>query len=221
MDMNISDSADLVTITLVGPSTVYYSVGFGSTKMKNVWSIVVPGVDEDDDSVIEYILGDDSAGSQLDTSFTTVYDSTEDSMRTVTITRSLSDQDNLSSDYYEFSTDTSKESVVWAYGKKSYYSKHDESAAGSLTVKFSVTEEVSDDTTSLKEKETELFSSDLSYFYGQSRVSLIIVLALLSSILVYAAFHCYLKNKSMVKMVADEHQPLMDDSRVQDGIRIV
>merc|ERR1719334_126755 len=113
MNVSISDSNDLVTLTLVGPSTVYYSVGFGSTKMKNCWSIVVPGVDEDDDSVIEYILGDDSAGSQLDTSFTTIYDSTEDSMRTVTITRSLSDQDNLSSDYYEFSSDTSKESVIW------------------------------------------------------------------------------------------------------------
>merc|ERR1719499_2157749 len=108
MNMNISDSADLVTITLVGPSTVYYSVGFGSTKMKNTWSIVVPGVDEDDDSVMEYLLGDDDGGDQLDSSFDVISDNTEDDMRTVTITRSLSVQDDLSSDFYAFSTDDSK-----------------------------------------------------------------------------------------------------------------
>ena len=65
-----------------------------------------------------------------------------------------------------------------------------------------------------------VFSSDLSYFYGQSRVSLIVVLALLASVMVYAAFHCYMKSKNPYKVIVDEAKPLVDNAQ-EDGFRIV
>jgi len=231
--VNVSDSDDLVTVTMVGPSSVYYSVGFDSCKMKNAFAFVVPGTGEDDDSVVEYILGDDSAGSQLDTTFTTISDVDDGSYRTVSLTRSLSDQDDLSDDYYAFDSSTTKLEIIWAYGSKGKYSQHDEAAAGCVKVKFDV--EVDNSTSSLmmdaEEENVEsvemmpfswgqLFSSNLSYIYGQHRISLIVVLALLSSIMVYAAFHCYLRSRNPYKMIVDEAKPLMDTA-VEEGFRIV
>jgi len=223
--LNVSDSNDLVTVTMVGPSSVYYSVGFDSCKMKNAFAFVVPGTGEDDDSVVEYILGDDSKGSQLDTTFTTISDVDDGDYRTVTVTRSISSQSSLSDDYYAFNSSTTSLDVMWAYGSKGKYSQHDEAAAGCVEVTIAVTEE-----TSLMMDEGnmetvpfswgQLFSSDLSYFYGKSRVSLIVVLALLTSVMVYAAFHCYLKSRNPYKVIVDEAKPLVDTA-VEDGFRIV
>lgn len=143
--VNVSDSDDLVTVTMVGPSSVYYSVGFDSCKMKNSFAFVVPGTGEDDDSVVEYILGDDSKGSQLDTTFTTISDVDDGSYRTVSLTRSISEQSSLDDDYYSFYSNTTSLEVIWAYGSKGKYSQHDEAAAGCVKVKFTVEEEETSD----------------------------------------------------------------------------
>merc|ERR1712083_317289 len=65
----------------------------------------------------------------------------------------------------------------------------------------------------------QLFTKDLSYFSGHTPVSLIVVLALLSSIMIYAVFHCYVKNKNMDKLVEDETKPLI--TIAETDIRIV
>lgn len=224
IEASVSDSDDLVTVTLTGPSSVYYAVAFDSCKMKNKFSFVVPGTGEDDDSVLEYKLGDDKKGDKLDTSFTTTSDSTEDDVRTVVLERSLSDQSDLDdSKYYLFASNTTALDVMWAYGSKSKYSQHDEAAAGCTEVTFTTTE-LTD--TSTKEEAVpfswgQLFSNDSSYFYGQNRVSLLVVMALLTSIMVYAAFHCYSRTKGTAKVVVDETQPLMDGVEKEDGFRIV
>jgi len=228
IEATVSDSDDLVTITLSGPSTVYYSVAFDSCKMKNKFALVVPGVDEDDDSVLEYKLGNDKKGDVLDSSFTMTSDSTEDDVRTVVLERSLSDQDDLDdSKYYLFAANTTDLDVMWAYGQKSKYSQHDEAAAGCVEVTFTSTESKDD----LNKEEAvhfswgQLFSNDSSYFFGQNPVSLVVVMALLTSIMVYAAFHCYSTHKTRGKVVAsystmEDAKPLMDAQK-EDGFRIV
>ena len=141
--ISVSDTNDLAELTVTGPSDVYFSVAFDSCKMKNAWALVLPGTGEDDDSLVEYKLGDDKAGNELTTSFETTSDTTDDGVRTVVLSRSLSGQDDLSSDYYAFSTDGDDLDVMWAYGNKGKYSQHDESKAGCTSVSFTVTEETS------------------------------------------------------------------------------
>merc|ERR1711997_370427 len=152
-----------------------YSVAFDSCKMKNAYSLVIPGTGESDDSVMEYKLGSDKAGDQLTSTFTTSSDSTSDGTRTVVMTRSLSAQTKLSSDYYAFETgggSLSKLEVMWAYGEKGSYSKHAEEAAGCTKVKWSVTEDTSSMAKPGEENEAvssswgQLFTKDLSYFSG-------------------------------------------------------
>jgi len=210
LEMYVSDSDDQTSLTITGPDDVWFSVAFGSCTMKNSWALIIPGSDEDDNSVMEYKLGDDKAGDQLTSSFSTLSDSTEDGSRTVVMTRSLSSQDSLSSDYFAFDTDGGKVKVQWAYGEKGSYSKHAEEAAGCEKLSWTVTE----DTSSMANEEAvstwgQLFTKDLSYFSGHTPVSLIVVLSLLASIMVYAVFHCYVKNKHMDKSIKDETRPLI------------
>merc|ERR550532_467504 len=41
--MTLSDSSDLITITLTGPDIVYFSIAMGSCLMKDSWALVIPG----------------------------------------------------------------------------------------------------------------------------------------------------------------------------------
>jgi hypothetical protein len=224
IETTVSDSDDLVTITLTGPSSVYYSVAFDSCKMKNSFALVVPGYDEDDNSVMEYKLGNDKKGDELDATFTTSSDSTVDSVRTVVLTRSLSDQDDLdSSKYYMFASNTTDLKVMWAYGTKGKYSQHDEAACGCVEVTFTSTE-----VTEMWPSNSwgQLFSNDSSFFFGQNPVSLLVVMLLLTLIMVSAAMYYHSKGKSTDKVLSSystmgETKSLINAKKEEEAFRIV
>jgi len=93
---------DTATITLTGPSAVWYGVGFGAQAMVDQpWTIIVDG----DSAVSERLLGGKPAtvshvaGTELKPSVKVVSSSTSaDGTRTVVLTRSLK------GDYYTFNT---------------------------------------------------------------------------------------------------------------------
>eukprot|EP00486_Rosalina_sp_Unknown_P016609 CAMPEP_0201596662 /NCGR_PEP_ID=MMETSP0190_2-20130828/193302_1 /ASSEMBLY_ACC=CAM_ASM_000263 /TAXON_ID=37353 /ORGANISM="Rosalina sp." /LENGTH=177 /DNA_ID=CAMNT_0048057149 /DNA_START=193 /DNA_END=727 /DNA_ORIENTATION=- len=117
--MMISDADDLITVTLSGPSSKYYSIGIGSCVMENTWALVIPGIDAPDGSTpFEQLLGRNSAGSQLDSSFDIIQDTTSGLLRSVTFTRSISTfqtDDSITDDeYYDFTTNDESLTVMWA-----------------------------------------------------------------------------------------------------------
>ena len=93
---SISLNAENATITLRGPDSVWYGVGFGAQSMANTYTIVVDG----NGAVTEHKLGDHLAGAALKQSVQVVSSSVQAGERVVVLSRPLS---GASSDYYSFS----------------------------------------------------------------------------------------------------------------------
>eukprot|EP01084_Bolivina_argentea_P001002 1847_1 len=183
MELVISDSDDMVTLTVTGPVTLYYSIGIGSCYMVDSWSVVMLGEDEDDTTPFEQLLGKDSAGTTLTSTFDVTEDTTSGLLRTVVLERAIStvvDEDS----YYSFTTDDESIEVMWAYGTGSAYENHGSDQRGCTELTFSKTEEVSSKIFNWQ----KLLSNDSSYLFGQSPVSLIAVMILLSVVMVYAVY---------------------------------
>merc|ERR1719445_1177041 len=47
VSIKINEAHDAIELDLVGPSDIYYAVGFGSTVMLNTWAVIVNGDGED------------------------------------------------------------------------------------------------------------------------------------------------------------------------------
>lgn len=138
MSMSISDNEDLISLTLTGPTSVYYSIGVGSCTMDGAWSLIIPGIDATDGSdPFEQLLGKDSAGYPLDSTFDVTEDTTDGALRTVKFTRSLST--TISDEYYDFTTDDDKLIVMWAYGQGADYANHGEYNRDCTTLSFAKT----------------------------------------------------------------------------------
>lgn len=141
VSMMISDNDDLITITLSGPSSKYYSIGVGSCIMSNTWSLIIPGIDASSGATpFEQLLGDNSAGSKLESSFDVIEDITSGLLRTVTVTRSISSIDpEIDDSYYGFNTDDTSLTVMWAYGTKADFSNHGSDQRDCTTLSFTKT----------------------------------------------------------------------------------
>eukprot|EP00483_Globobulimina_turgida_P001021 UN01023 len=179
VSLSVSDLEDLITISITGPSSVYYSIGVGSCEMSNSWALVVPGVSATGgDTPFEQLLGHKSAGDTLDSTFDIQQDTISGELRTVIFSRSLSH--DIDDAYYAFSTDDDELNVMWAYGTKADYSNHGEYQRDCATL--SLTKTLQTESVGRPERS----STDSLYFFGQSSTSLIFVLVLLSMVLVYA-----------------------------------
>lgn len=222
--MMISDNDDLITITLSGPSSKYYSIGIGSCVMSGTWALVIPGIDAADGSTpFEQLLGRNSAGQQLDSSFDIIEDTTTGLLRSVTVTRSISTfqtDDSITDDsYYDFTTNDESLTVMWAYGTQAAFSNHGSDQRDCTTLSFAKTLQSDDDDETVKSLTNhilQIFSVDGSYLSGHSTGSLIFVFILLSAVMVYAVYrHCIKEyghrgNKLLSNDSMDEMQTLIN-----------
>lgn len=80
--LNVSGAASTVTLTLSGPSDVWYGVGFNATAMDGAYTIIIEGK-----NVSERKLGDHTEGSLLSSSVTVLSNVENNGMRTVVLTR--------------------------------------------------------------------------------------------------------------------------------------
>jgi len=88
---------DIATITLKGPATVWFGVGFGAQAMEDLpWTIVVDG---NNGTVTERKLANHAGGRLLPISVKVVSNTVKGAIRTVVLTRPLK---GLSKDYYTF-----------------------------------------------------------------------------------------------------------------------
>merc|ERR1719242_2825062 len=142
MSMTLSDSSDLITITLTGPDIVYFSIAMGSCTMKDSWALVIPGGGE---APFEQKLGADKPGDRLLSTFQIESDVTSNNLRTVIFTRSLS-MNILDDSYFPFSTELDTVNVMWAYGKGPEFGNHGGSQRGCLLISYLKTEEEAYDT---------------------------------------------------------------------------
>ena len=139
MSMHISDSEDRITITVNGPSAVYYAIGIGSCTMTNTYAIIIPGLTASDGSApFEVQLGTHKGGDVLDSSFDILEDTTSGLLRSVTFSRSLSHILPTDS-YYSFSTEDDTLKVMYAYGSSADYSYHGAEQKGCATLAYSTT----------------------------------------------------------------------------------
>merc|ERR1712202_57548 len=87
----------VATITVSGPSNVWFGVGFNASAMKDApWAIIVDGSGK----VTERKLADQSPENQLSASLKVVSSTTSGNLRTVVMTRPFK---GATSDHYTFS----------------------------------------------------------------------------------------------------------------------
>jgi len=133
-DILMDSAANKLTITMVGPSTVWYSVGFGNSVMSKTYSIIVDGEGNVEE---RYLIGTTSGISLADT-FTVESNSVTDSLRTVVLSRDLNYK-TPTSYHHSFSLDESTIATIYGYGTTSYLENHGEDQRGSDTVSMTRT----------------------------------------------------------------------------------
>jgi len=120
---------DTATITLTGPSDVWFGVGFGASDMQGTYAMIVDGTG----AVTEQKLGNHLAGTQLKASVKIVRATVSDGNRTVVLSRPLK---GAGSDYYTFSVDSQDATVqfISAVGSGPQFSYHKSKALSSLAL---------------------------------------------------------------------------------------
>jgi hypothetical protein len=135
MDVDIDAKQNLVTLTLKGPSSVWYGVGFGSEQMSGAYSVCIDGTG----NIEERKLVGVTAGNLLTSTFEVQLNEVEDSTRTVILTRAYN-MELPSTDHYEFDVSDSKLKIIWAYGTTSDLQNHGEDKRDSDKISMSRTE---------------------------------------------------------------------------------
>ena len=125
--LDLDSKSQLATITLTGPSTRWFAVGFGARQMKDLpYTIVVEPPSSAKtavSTVTERKLADHAAGEQLPlpSMISLVSDSVKGGTRTVVMTRKLTGR---SKDYFSFDADGGAIDVIMASGTSSKFSYH-------------------------------------------------------------------------------------------------
>lgn len=127
--VDVDAKADLVTITLAGPSAVWFGVGFNASAMKGApWTIIVEG----DGKVSERKLQDQSPGTLLKSTLKVVSTSVTNGTRTVVLTRPVKGD---SSDYFSFGLNgLAQLPIINAVGSKPTLSFHKDKSPSSLSL---------------------------------------------------------------------------------------
>jgi hypothetical protein len=100
LSVSLNVSAEIATITLTGPSNVWFGVAFNASAMKDApWAIIVDGTGK----VTERKLADQNPGELLTPSVKVLSTSVTGNLRTVVLTRAFK---GATADYYTFSADS-------------------------------------------------------------------------------------------------------------------
>eukprot|EP01084_Bolivina_argentea_P237166 398674_1 len=126
-DILVEINNNLVTITMNGPSNIWYGIGFGARVMNGTYAIIIRDVIE------ERMLGSHTSGSII-SSFITVQNDTIDtinSIRTVVLTRSrIGDATQ-----YSFPSSIDNINIIYAYGSSLTFNSMPFGQAGILSFK--------------------------------------------------------------------------------------
>ena len=127
MELALDKASDTARITLQGPATVWYGVGFNASQMSDrPWAVIVDGKG----AVTERKLVDQKAGTLLKTSVKVVSNTVADGVRTVVVTRPLK---GATAEYYSFDVDgPSHMPFIDAVGSGPVFSYHKAKAPSSL-----------------------------------------------------------------------------------------
>jgi len=135
--IDMDPAKDLVTLTLQGPSDVWFGAGFGyhhvstggadpSVGVSMVgtnWTVVVLG----NGSIMERDLGNHEPGVQLPDTVTVVSNSVRDGSRTVVMTRTIA---GAHSDNYKFDPNANQITYINALGGSADFEFHEAKASG-------------------------------------------------------------------------------------------
>jgi len=121
ISIKINEARDVIELDLIGPSDVYYAVGFGSTVMVNTWSIVVNG--DGEDGWFEQTLSNHRAGLQRAVKS---FDMMENSFTAESFQRRLHLKTSLTSlsSYHPFDVDDEAIDLIWAIGTDTEFVQH-------------------------------------------------------------------------------------------------
>ena len=118
------DDDDTVEITIKGPNSVWFGVGFGSSTMTNTYAIIASGTN----TVTDHILSKQDLCQCFTgvnpSPITVISDTVTNSIRTVVITRPRLDSS------YTFPISAGSLSVISALGLQTTISKHGSSRSG-------------------------------------------------------------------------------------------
>lgn len=162
-NMNLTVRVNTITnevdLTVTGPTSVYYAVGFGSSGMNGTYAIIIEG----NGSVTERDLGNRNAGTLLNPSLSNTNISSSGSVRTMTTTRPIQGPNN---NYFTFPSTPGSFNVIWARGNGSNLSNHGGGNRGSTIISLSEVCNVPvtslGDTTVCKGESVRVFGQDVS-----------------------------------------------------------
>jgi hypothetical protein len=118
--------AGVATLTITGPSDVWFGVGLGAQVMKDSPNaIIVTG----NGTVFEQKLVNQGAGSKIATSVTVVSNTVVNKLRTVVLRRGLV---GLTKDHYSFDPSQGTLNFINAYGKTGIFAYHQSRAASQM-----------------------------------------------------------------------------------------
>lgn len=129
LHVSMDKSAEQVHIAVVGPSDVWYGVGFNASEMSDEpWAIIVDG----HGAVTERKLVDQKAGTLLKTSVKVLSNTVVDGVRTVTLTRAMK---GAGAEYYSFDYNgPSSIPFINAVGSTPTFSYHKDKSPASITL---------------------------------------------------------------------------------------
>mmetsp|Transcript_30184 Transcript_30184/g.59088 ORF Transcript_30184/g.59088 Transcript_30184/m.59088 type:complete len:774 (-) Transcript_30184:87-2408(-) len=130
VDIQLDEAQGEATISLSGPSDVWFGVGFNATKMADTpWTIVVDGAGH----VSEHLLADHAPGSLLSPSVKVVSSTVKGALRTVVLTRPLKGKN---SSYFTFDAAAADATLhfINAVGSGPSFSYHKSRAPSSVTL---------------------------------------------------------------------------------------
>ena len=130
VDVALDAGKDTATLTLAGPSGVWFGAGFGGWNMADQpWTVVVDG----SGVVTERKLQNHLPGTQLKATVKVVSSSSADGRRTVVLTRSLL---GASADYFNFSvaSDDAVVKIITAVGSGPTFAVHKDKALSSIAL---------------------------------------------------------------------------------------
>ena len=116
------------TITLQGPSSVYFAFGFGAQAMGDQpWTLVADG----SGNVTERKLANHAEGTDSSPSIKVISNSVHDGVRTVVISRPLQGKND---DYFSFDATSSDIPIIAAVGSTAAFGFHKDKAPAKLTM---------------------------------------------------------------------------------------
>ena len=126
--VDLDSGSDTATLTISGPSTVWFGVGLGAQVMKDSPNaIIVAG----NGTVFEQKLGDQQAGKRLALSVKVVSNTVANGLRTVVLTRALK---GLTTDHFTFDVTAPSVKYINAIGRGSTFAYHKSRAASTVSL---------------------------------------------------------------------------------------